>query len=99
MWLFWLKFPVDWTLERYKAYLQINGKYQQVGIDHNETLSLVVKPKMLQAVHSLHVSRSWSIHHLDVKNAFLHGDLNEIVYVFQSLGFFDTKNTSKACCL
>ncbi|KAI3746199.1 hypothetical protein L6452_08623 [Arctium lappa] len=90
IWLFHHKFNENGTLQRYKARLVVNGKCQQVGIDCDETFSPVVKPTTIRTVLSLAVSRGWSIHQLDVKNAFLHGDLNETVFMFQPPGFTDT---------
>nr|GEX37457.1 laccase-17-like [Tanacetum cinerariifolium] len=52
-------------------------KAQQHGIDCDETFSLMVKPATIRTVLSLAVSRKWPIHLLDVKNAFLNGDLSE----------------------
>jgi hypothetical protein len=50
------------------------------GLDHDETFSLVVKPATIHAILSIATSRKCPIHQLDVKNAFLHGDLEETVY-------------------
>ncbi|GKA17817.1 ribonuclease H-like domain-containing protein [Tanacetum coccineum] len=71
------KFHADGTLSRYKAQLVANGSDQQHGVDFDETLSLVVKSATIRTVLSLAVSRQWPIHQLDVKNAFLNGDLSE----------------------
>ncbi|GKC01666.1 ribonuclease H-like domain-containing protein [Tanacetum coccineum] len=68
---------------RYKARLVANGRSQQQGIDCDETFNPVVKPSTIQTVLSLAVSRQWPIHHLDVKNTFLHGHLTETVYMHQ----------------
>ncbi|GKB73600.1 ribonuclease H-like domain-containing protein [Tanacetum coccineum] len=91
MWLFKHKFHADETLSRYKARLVANGSSQQLGVDFDETFSLVVKPATIRTVLSLDVSRKWPIHQLDVKNAFLNGDLSETVYMHQPLGFGDAR--------
>nr|GEZ09004.1 ribonuclease H-like domain-containing protein [Tanacetum cinerariifolium] len=90
MWLFRHKYLADGTLSRYKARLVANGSTQLEGIDVNETFSPVVKPRTIRMVLSLATSRHWPVHQLDVKNAFLHGDLSETVYMHQPLGFRDS---------
>nr|GFA33592.1 ribonuclease H-like domain-containing protein [Tanacetum cinerariifolium] len=89
MWLFKHKFHADGTLSRYKACLVANGSSQQLGIDCDETFSPVVKPATIHTVLSLAVSRKWPIHQLDVKNAFLNGNLSETVYMHLPSGFVD----------
>ncbi|GJZ76144.1 ribonuclease H-like domain-containing protein, partial [Tanacetum coccineum] len=79
MWLFKHKFQADGTLSRYKARLVANGSSQQLSVDFDETFIPVVKPATIRTVFSLAVSRQWPIHQLDVKNAFLNGDLSETV--------------------
>ncbi|KAI3725994.1 hypothetical protein L1987_65791 [Smallanthus sonchifolius] len=81
MWLFRHKFKSDGSLERYKARLVVNGKSQTVGIDCEDTFSPVVKPATIRTVLSIAVSRSWPIHQLDVKNAFLHGPESVTAYL------------------
>ncbi|GJW91729.1 ribonuclease H-like domain-containing protein [Tanacetum coccineum] len=53
MWLFKHMFHADGTLSRYKAHLVANGSSQQLGVDFNETFSLVVKPATIRTVLSL----------------------------------------------
>ncbi|GJW11443.1 ribonuclease H-like domain-containing protein [Tanacetum coccineum] len=75
----------------YKARLVANRRSQQYGVDCDDTFSHVVKPATIRIVLSLALSRNWPIHQLDVKNAFLNGDLSEIVYMYQRLGFVDAR--------
>ncbi|GJS29457.1 ribonuclease H-like domain-containing protein [Tanacetum coccineum] len=99
MWLFKHKFHADGTLSRYKARLVANGSSQQLGVDFDETFSPVVKPATIRTVLSLAVSRRWPIHQLDVKNAFLNGDLSETVYMHQPPGFVDSRYPHHVCLL
>nr|GEV66360.1 hypothetical protein [Tanacetum cinerariifolium] len=77
MWLFRHKYLADGTLSRYKTRLVVNGSTHLEDVDVDETFSSVVKPVTIQTVFSLVVSRHWPVHLLDVKNAFVHGDLSE----------------------
>ena len=82
MWIFSHKVKANGDFERDKTRLVGDGKTQQVGIDCGETFSLV----RCQTGHYPHCFESfsfcnWPIHQLDVKNAFLHGDLKETVYM------------------
>lgn len=99
MWLFKHKFRSDGTLERYKARLVCDGRLQQVGIDCGETFSPVVKPATIRTVLSIALSQGWAVHQLDVTNAFLHGHLNETVYMYQPMGFRDRNFPDYVCSL
>ncbi|GJX41218.1 ribonuclease H-like domain-containing protein [Tanacetum coccineum] len=76
-----------------------NGRSQQQGIDCDETFSPVVKPATIRTVLSLAVSRYWPIHQLDVKNAFLHGQLSKTVYMHQPPRFVDSYHPDYVCLL
>ena len=68
-------------------------------IDYDETFSPMVKPATIRTVLSLAVSRHWPIRQLDVKNAFLHGHLDETVYCQQPPGFADPSHPDYVCLL
>ncbi|GKF40049.1 retrovirus-related pol polyprotein from transposon TNT 1-94, partial [Tanacetum coccineum] len=72
---------------------------QQVGVDCDETFSPVVKPATIRSILTLAISKSWSIPQLDVKNAFLHGTLNETVYMYQPMRFHNAKHPDYVCLL
>ncbi|GJW96927.1 ribonuclease H-like domain-containing protein, partial [Tanacetum coccineum] len=99
MWLFKHKFHAHETFSRYKARLVANGSSQQLGVDFDETFSPVVKPATICTVLSLVVSRKWPFLQLDVKNAFLNGDLSETVYMHQPPGFVDARFPNHVCRL
>ena len=70
LWIFRVKTKSDGSFKRYKACLVGDGKSQWKGIDCDETFSLVIKPTTIRIVLSIALSKSCSIHQLDVKNAF-----------------------------
>lgn len=84
---------------RHKPRLVANGKSQEEGIDYNETFSPVVKPVTIRTVLDVSLAHNWPIHQLDVKNAFLHGLLDETVYMHQPPGYTSTEHPDYVCKL
>ena len=75
------------SLPRYKARLVVKGFSQKKGIDFEEIFSPMIKMSLIQVVLGLAASMNLELEQLDVKTSFLHGELEEEIYMEQPKGF------------
>ncbi|PKU73330.1 Retrovirus-related Pol polyprotein from transposon TNT 1-94 [Dendrobium catenatum] len=98
-WMFRTKYNSDGSISRHKARLVALGCNQEYGIDYYETFSPVAKIPTFRILITIALHNSWPIHQLDVSNAFLHGSLNETIYMKQPAGFQDHTYPTYVCKL
>ena len=87
--------PTD--LLRFKAKLVAKGFTQREGIDYTDIFSPVVKFKTIRMILAIVVQYDLELEQLDVKTAFLHGDLDELIYIEQSVGYVNKHHPDYVC--
>ncbi|GJY78539.1 retrovirus-related pol polyprotein from transposon TNT 1-94 [Tanacetum coccineum] len=89
----------DGTIDKYKARLVIKGYRQREGLDYFDTYSPVTRITSIRIILDIAALRNWEIHQMDVKTAFLNGDLEEEIYMNQPEGFIAPGQEGKVCRL
>ena len=94
-WVYKTKFNEHGAVDKYKARLVVKGYSQQYGVDYTEVFALVARTETIRLVVALAAQRGWAIYQLDVKSAFLYGELNEEVFMEQPCGYVQKRHEHK----
>ncbi|PKU63435.1 Retrovirus-related Pol polyprotein from transposon TNT 1-94 [Dendrobium catenatum] len=98
-WTFRTKYNSDGTVARFKARLVAQGNTQQYGVNYLETFSPVAKFTTIRTFLTIAIHFNWPVHQIDITNAFLHGNLNETIFMKQPKGFEDDNQPNYVCKL
>ena len=98
-WIFKKKMKADGSIDKYKARLVIKGYKQKEGLDYFDTYSPVTRISSIRMLIAITAIHNLEIHQMDVKTAFLNGDLNEEIYMEQPEGFLFPGQEKKVCRL
>ncbi|KAD6118818.1 hypothetical protein E3N88_10089 [Mikania micrantha] len=97
--IFKRKMKADGSIDKYKARLVIKGFRQKEGLDYFDTYSPVTRITSIRMVLAIAALRNLEVHQMDVKTAFLNGDLEEEIYMEQPVGFLAPGQAGKVCKL
>ena len=86
-WVYKLKHDASGNVQKHKARLVAKGYVQRQGIDFEEVFAPVARMDSVRVLIALAAHHGWQVHHMDVKSAFLNGELKEEVYVSQPPGY------------
>jgi hypothetical protein len=98
-WVFKIKQGANGEVERYKARLVARGFTQTYGVDYNKTFAPVAKFTSIRCILALAALEDMEIHQMDVKIAFLNGELKEEIYMEQPQGFVHQGSEHLMCKL
>jgi hypothetical protein len=96
-WVYRLKTDQNNNIIKYKARWVVQGFKQIEGLDYLETFSTVCRPETYRITFVLATALGWTLHQFDVKNAFVHADIDTDIYVTLPQGFYNDLDKNKKC--
>jgi len=94
-WVYKVKRDPEGNVVKHKARLVAKRYAQRHGVDYEEVFAPVARLETVRLILALAASGKWEVHHMDVKSAFLNGELQEEVYVKQPPGFENPRYPGK----
>jgi len=91
-WVFTIKTDADGCPNRFKCRLVAGGNYQEYGVDYLETFAPVPKHATMKTFLAIAARNGWEVHQIDIKIAFLNGEIDTEVYMMQPPGFVEGVN-------
>ena len=98
-WVYRTKRGSDGKIVKYKARWVAQGFAQKYGIDYHETFAPVARFDSIRAILALVAHHDWELHQMDVRSAYLNGDLEEELYMKQPTGFVAEGTDGMVCRL
>lgn len=97
-WVYRVKFLADGSVDRFKARLVAKGYNQVPGLNFTKSFSPVAKTVTVRVFLAFAAAKTWPIHQIDVNNAYLHGTIDEDLYMYPPKGYNKTL-TGQVCKL
>ena len=88
-WVMVKKYDREGNLQKYKARLVAKGYSQIPGMHYHDTFAPVVRMETIRVLLALSVQENWEVQQMDVKGAFLNGNITEDIYMKQPEGYDD----------
>ena len=88
-WVYKIKIDINNNIIKYKARWVVKGFNQVLGVDYLDTFSTTCRPESYRIIFILAMQNGWKLYQYDVKNAFVHADIDKEIYIEQPIGFED----------
>jgi transposase InsO family protein len=98
-WVFRLKHDAGGHISSYKARVVAKGYSQHFGIDYTDTFAPVAKLASIRSTIAISIAYNWELHQMDVKSAYLNGELDEVIYMEPPPGYLPESSSRKVCLL